>query len=157
MPVAAHNSAKGKMVSTDCVTSATSDGEAGGCSFVDNNNKSFGEGFKNAGGGVFATRWDQNGIALWRFPRSSIPKDITARKPKPSQWGPPVANFPSTECDIESHFINHSLVLDITLCGYWAGIPSVYSSTCPGSCAQAVADPSNFKSETFWMSNIDAH
>lgn len=46
-------------------------------------------------------------------------------------------------CDIASHFQDHVLTIDTTICGDWAG--SAYeSSGCPGTCADAVADPKNF-------------
>ena len=139
------------MLGTSCTSTQDSNS---GCAFSDG---SFGADFNNAGGGVLAHRWDQTGILIWQFSRASIPKDITAKNPDPSQWGPPSASFPSTNCDIGSHFFQHSLVLDTTLCGDWAG--SAYSgSGCPGSCAEAVADPTNFASESSWMDSIiNAH
>lgn len=52
-------------------------------------------------------------------------------------------------------------MINTTLCGDWAG--SAYSSdpSCPGTCAQRVADPSNFDSElafaflTFFLSPVE--
>ena len=121
-----------------------------GCSVTDPSFQSYGEGFNAAGGGVFAHTWTNNGIHIWHFPRNNIPQDITAKNPDPTQWGTPAATFPSTHCDIPSHFRDHSIVLDTTLCGQYAG--NVYpSSGCPGTCSSAVADPTNFKSEPSWI------
>lgn len=153
MPQDANTSGRGRTLSTSCPTTSTSNS---GCAVLDSSTQSFGEGFNSVGGGVFAHRWDQTGIFIWEFPRSSIPPDITAKNPDPSLWGPPVASFPSTNCDINSHFFQHSLVIDTTICGDWAG--AAYSgSGCPGTCAEAVADPTNFKSELSWMNNIIDH
>jgi hypothetical protein len=66
-----------------------------------------------------------------------------------SAWGTPSGAWPSTTCDTTTYFtpqkvclcgyvfIFHThgssqLVLDITLCGDWAGVPSVYNKTCSG-------------------------
>lgn len=58
---------------------------------------------------------------MWHFARGSIPSDLEAGTPDPSTWPTPSANFPSSGGDIASHFKDHSLTLDITLCGDWAG------------------------------------
>jgi hypothetical protein len=152
MPKTAQSLGTGTLISTSCTSTSNSNG---GCAFTDSSTASFGKGFNDLQGGVFATRWDKRGISTWRFDRSSIPRDITAKKPNPSGWGTPVAAFPSTDCDMGSHFFDQSLVIDTTLCGDWAGTASVYgASGCPGTCAEAVADPTNFKSETSWMDDI---
>ena len=103
IPPSASSLASGRLQSTYCVT--TPDSNAG-CAFIDNSPLSFGVNFNKAKGGVFAHLWNENGISIWHWPRASIPNDITTKKPNPSQWGLPVADFPSTECDIASHFIN---------------------------------------------------
>ena len=83
---------------------------------------------------------------VWFFPRGQIPQDITAGNPDPSSWGTPTANFPSNDsCHMPDHFQQHQLVIDTTLCGDWAG--AAFSSVCPGSCSDFVADPANFKCE----------
>lgn len=70
------------------------------------------------------------GIRMWQFARSSIPSDVTSGSPDPSTWGEATADFPSTDCDIGSHFRNQSIIANIDLCGSWAGEQSVYSETC---------------------------
>jgi hypothetical protein len=152
MPQSAQSSSSGTVFSTVCTSSQSNNG---GCAIGDGNPQSFGEGFNAGGGGVYAVQWTNAAISMWSFPRSSIPGDIASKNPNPLQWGTPVAHFPSTSCDIGNHFVDQSLVIDTTLCGDWAG--AVYSSSgCPGTCAEAVANPANFKSETYWMDNNDA-
>lgn len=146
------------LLRTSCVTRMQPNGlyDNSGCAFLDNSPQSYGKVFNDNGGGVFAHAWDATGITVWRFFRGSIPDDITAKTPDPSKWGKPVAQFPSTECDMASHFFQHYLVMDTTLCGQWAG--SVYKdSGCPLTCAEFVAEPTNFISEPSWMDNIYAH
>lgn len=152
LPPTAESSDRSTLVNTDCESDPDTDS---GCGFLDTSDLSFGEAFNNGHGGVFAHHWNDTGIFIWHWPRDVIPADITAKNPTPSEWGPPVASFPATDCDIASHFSDHSLILDITLCGDWAG--ATYStSQCPGTCADAVADPTNFQSEPAWM-DINSH
>lgn len=116
-----------------------------GCGIADSDPTSFGAGLREAGGGVFAHLWNKDGIKIWHFKRSSIPQDITNNEPDPSTWPTPAAFFANTNCDMSTHFVDHSIVIDTTLCGDWAG--AVYGgSGCPGTCAQAVSSASNFKS-----------
>ena len=66
-----------------------------------------------------------------------------------STWGTPSAAWPSTTCNTTAFFTSQKvclrgrvfifhthgssqLVLDITLCGDWAGVASVYNATCSG-------------------------
>jgi hypothetical protein len=139
------------IVGTQCTSSGSNNN---GCAFVDTDSRSFGQSFNNIGGGVYAHLWDSKGIKAWHFARNEIPDDINARNPNPSSWGSPAAFWSATSCDIGKHFFDHVLTFDTTLCGDWAG--SVYSSFgCPGTCAEAVADPSNF-SNAKWKINYVA-
>lgn len=153
MPQVSSSMFKGRQLSTSCPTTQDSNS---GCAFSDPNSNSFGTGFNAVNGGVFAHLWNDDGISIWHWPRSSIPNDIAAKNPNPSSWGLPDGLFPSTNCDMASHFISHSLVIDTTLCGDWAG--SVYgASGCPGTCADAVANPANFKGKPSRMDNFNAY
>lgn len=134
-----------KVLNTQC---ASGNGHNAGCNFVDANSTSYGRGFNMIGGGVFAHLWDDSGIKIWHFARNAIPSDINAQQPDPSCWGTPAAFWSSASCDISTHFQDHSLVLDITLCGD-LGNPTFPSSGCNGTCASAVADPTNFQCEDF--------
>jgi len=137
--------ALGNLVGTQCTSS---NGNNAGCAFTQSGGNSFGHGFNMQGGGVFAHNWDSSGISVWFFPRQSIPQDITDGNPDPSSWGAPIALFPNNDsCDTTQRFHDHSIVIDTTLCGDWAG--AAYGNDgCPGSCADFVADPKNF---------VDAH
>jgi len=121
----------------------SSPGNDPGCSYLLSDPRSFGHEFNMQAGGVYALDWTDAGMNFWFFTRDAIPSDIAAGSPDPSTWGTPSAVFPSTACDMASHFVNQSIVIDTTLCGDWAG-PSYSSSGCPGTCQEAVADPSNF-------------
>ncbi|KAH9913969.1 glycoside hydrolase family 16 protein [Epithele typhae] len=128
-----------KLVSTTC---ASSNGNNAGCAYSQTTNNTFGHGFNMQAGGVFAHTLESDSISVWYFDRDAIPSDISSGSPDPSSWGTPTAFFPNTNCDIEKHFLNQSLIFDITICGDWAG--SAFSATCSGTCSDAVADPANF-------------
>ncbi|KAI9749818.1 MAG: hypothetical protein M4579_006722, partial [Chaenotheca gracillima] len=110
-------SQSGSVAGTDC--DATANGNAG-CGVVDSNTASYGSGFNDGQGGVYAMEWTSSQIAVWFFPRSSIPGDALGSNPDPSGWGTPTANFQGP-CDIDANFNNHQIVFDNTFCGDWAG------------------------------------
>ncbi len=87
----------------------------------------YGPDFNAAGGGVVAMEWRNEGIRVWVFSRggsggkngvmTSLPVPEGAM-PDPSTWGLPLADFPSTGCDVAGHFRNQSIIVNIDLCGY---------------------------------------
>ncbi|KAJ3513119.1 hypothetical protein NLJ89_g3130 [Agrocybe chaxingu] len=109
-----------------------------GCGIRASTSNSFGAGFNANGGGVYAMKWDSTGIAVYFFPRGSVPADITAEVPQPDTWGAAQARWPAASCDPFKYFNNHHAIFDTTLCGDWAG--GVWNSAgIPGqeqSCAQ---------------------
>jgi len=92
------------------------------------------------GEGVWATQYDVSGIYMWFWPRESIPATINDLPLDISTWGPPTASYPnSSSCPMTQFFTPQQIVLDITLCGDWAGLPVAYNATCQhagptGSC-----------------------
>jgi hypothetical protein len=78
---------------------------------------SFGKELNSNGGSIMAMEWRHAGIRMWQFPRNATPEDITAKNPNPKTWGTATADFPSTRCNIDSHFRNNSIVINIALCG----------------------------------------
>ncbi|KAG6810931.1 hypothetical protein H0H92_009738 [Tricholoma furcatifolium] len=128
-------------VSEDCSSPA-------GCVFSETKQNSFQAGFAQMGGGVFAAQFDIAGIFIWFFSRPDIPTSIASASEAPSlsldtsDWGPPSASYPSSTCNITEFFSPQNLVLDITLCGTWAGLPEDYLATCAnaGPTGQCYAD-----------------
>ncbi|KAH0590706.1 hypothetical protein H2248_000834 [Termitomyces sp. 'cryptogamus'] len=127
-----------------------------GCSIIELSRASYGQYFDSTGGGVFAMKWDENGIAIWSFYRATVPKDITDGSPDPSQWGNPSAALEPTGCNPLEFFYNHSIVFDITFCGDWAG-NSYASSHCPGTCEQRLMDPANFVNATWSINSLKVY
>ena len=116
----------GNSLTTSCVNSTDNNAGCG----VNAGSSTFGTTFNNNGGGIMAMELRSAGIRMWQFARSAIPSDITSGSPDPSTWGEAPADFPSTDCDIGTHFRNQSIIADIDLCGSWAGTQTVYAETC---------------------------
>jgi len=138
----------GKVLDTNCLNST--DGNAG-CG-VQGNDTSYGEAFNNIGGGVYAMEWRTAGIRIWFFERADIPSDITSGSPDPSTWGTATADFPSTECNIDDHFSNGKIIINIELCGSWAGSTAIYTTEfgCEGTCSNFVGNNPSAFSNAFW-------
>ena len=98
-------------------------------------------------------QWVDSGISVWFFPRSSIPSDITASTPVPDGWGKPLAHWPSTDCAPATFFKDHVQIFDTTLCGDWAGVPSVYAATCSDSSTNACVRLRSSLSHRFFAAN----
>ncbi|KAF8588469.1 glycoside hydrolase family 16 protein [Ramaria rubella] len=133
----ATNNASGTLVGGSNCASAESNN--GGCGQQATSlNNTYGTGFNSNGGGVYAMVWDESGVAVYFFPRQTVPPDITGMAPQPQTWGVPFARWPATNCNPFQFFQQHSVIFDTTLCGDWAG--NVWSTAgAPGqeqSCAQ---------------------
>jgi hypothetical protein len=71
-----------------------------GCVTTETKPNSFGSGFATQGGGVYAMSWDTSGIAMWYFPRASVPSNIGGTDaPDPTTWGKASAWYPAASCD----------------------------------------------------------
>lgn len=104
----------GTLETSNCYVDASGQSTNAGCQIQSSTSESFGTGFNNIGGGVFATEWTSSAISIWFFPRGSIPSDITSGSPTPSGWGTPSAYFAGS-CDIDSHF-NSLQIVSIRSC-----------------------------------------
>ncbi|ORY27342.1 concanavalin A-like lectin/glucanase domain-containing protein [Naematelia encephala] len=130
---------RGTVANQNCDSSAGGTG----CSIVDPSASSYGDPFNSAGGGVFAALWDGNGIKMWSWNRAQIPSDITNESPSPENWGTPVSAWDASTCNPYEFFSAQMLVLNIDLCGDWAGNDYASYSYCPGTCPQQIANPAN--------------
>jgi hypothetical protein len=130
----------GNLISTQCLSSGSNNA---GCAFTDGEG-SAGHPFNVAAGGVFATLWDDTQISIWRFQRDQIPQDIQDGNPDPGSWGTPVALWSNDSCNIAASFKDLSLVINITLCGDWAGA-DFNNGNYGGTCADAVANNTNYQ------------
>lgn len=136
---------------SDCNSNSGYDG----CGAQSNNAATYGDGFNNGGGGVYAMQWESSGIYIWFFPRNAIPSDISSGNPVTGNWGAPLVSFNGgSGCNIDSHFANQNIVFDTTFCGDWAG--SVWgSSSCAskGSCESYVGGNPGAFTNSYWSVN----
>ena len=117
----------GDTVGTTCVSSDATGND--GCAVTDDV-FTFGPSFNAKRGGVIAMELRSEGIRIWDWWRGAVPADITAGTPDPSTWKEASSDFPNTECNIGTHFRNQSIIVNIDLCGDWAGQASIYADTC---------------------------
>jgi len=138
----------GTVIGTTCDSTVTNNG----CATTDPNG--WGTEFNAAGGGVFVKVWDPDyGIEVFHFPQDKVPDDITSKCPDPTSWGNPVSFIPNGDlCNIGEHFQNHQIIINITLCGDWAG--ASYSG--PGTC-QSAMDPTNYKDAYWEIGSIEVY
>jgi len=131
---AANPAQSGKTLLTDCSTKT-------GCTVAETKPGSNGAAFAQANGGVYALQFDVSGIYMWFWPRANIPSSISTATSTSTMdltdWGEPSAAYPASGCNITEFFPAQNLIIDITLCGEWAGIPSLYADTCPGNCVSS--------------------
>jgi len=124
-----------------------------GCGIIASPN-SYGAPFNAGGGGIFVMEWTQSFIRMFFFPRGGrIPADINTASPNPTGWGLPFAYFMlDSECP-PVHFKDHTMVINLTFCGDWAG--QVFGAQCPGmgTCATYVKGNPQAFTEAYWLIN----
>jgi hypothetical protein len=142
-------------VSTDnCDINAPGQGNNEGCQIKTDDSRTYGTGFNDNKGGVYATEITSDFINIFFFPRGSLPSDISSASPDPSSWGKPMAVFKG-DCDIAGTFKKMQIVFTNTFCGDWAG--NVWGS---GSCASKADtcvdyvqnNPNDFE-DAYWSVN----
>ncbi|KAG6835748.1 hypothetical protein H0H93_015017 [Arthromyces matolae] len=141
----------GKIATTNC--SSTSDDNRG-CVVLENKPNSFGSGFNNAGGGVFATQIDLSGVFIWFWSRADVPASISGATQTSNidttTFGTPSAAYPAAGCNVTEFFGPQQLVILTTLCGLWAGLPDIYPQTCPGTCLANVIGDGSAYNDAWW-------
>ena len=129
-----------------------------GCSIRDDA-VSIGAPFNARKGGVIATVWDYWGVRAYSWHRGQVPDDVSARwAPDEARWGKPYARFDfGSACDA-SHFRDHQMIFDLTLCGGWAG--PTFSKECPqtgGSCEDFVGAAKNMQEASWLVNYVDVY
>ncbi|KAJ5577981.1 uncharacterized protein N7459_006945 [Penicillium hispanicum] len=134
--------------------------DTGGCDATDSRTTSFGAGFNNDNGGVYAMEWTAVYVRIWFFPRSAIPSGDSGplgSSPDPTSWGTPTTSFHSqheTGCDMSEHIKNQRIIIDTTFCGTWAGDDwegsGCAASTGSSTCEDYVKNNPSAFTDAFW-------
>jgi hypothetical protein len=128
-----------------------------GCGQQTSNPENYGDGFNAVGGGIYAMEWTSQHIAVWHFPRYAVPSDISSGTPNPAAWPAPSARFVGGGgCNIDEHFVGHSIVFTNTFCGDWAGGVWGDNAECSSqasSCVDFVNNNPEAYAETYWLVN----
>ncbi|TFK92165.1 glycoside hydrolase family 16 protein [Polyporus arcularius HHB13444] len=143
----------GLPVTNNCDVAAN--GNAG-CGVQATAPNSYGKSFNAAGGGFYAMERTTSFIKVWFWSRNdpAVPADVktAGANVNTDAWGTPSALFVPDTCDIPSHFGAHNIIINLTFCGDWAGLPQFFNALggCPGDCATFVnQNPSAFN-DAFW-------
>ncbi|KAJ3477504.1 hypothetical protein NLI96_g10422 [Meripilus lineatus] len=126
-----------------------------GCGVQAPTTNSYGPSFNSNGGGWYAMERTSTFIKVWFWPRNSgsVPSGVKngGSSVDTANWGTPTAFFPNTNCDINSHFGPNNIIINLTLCGDWAGIPSLYNGAgCPGDCVSYVNNNPSAFANAYW-------
>ncbi|KAB5592242.1 Endo-1,3(4)-beta-glucanase [Ceratobasidium theobromae] len=126
-----------------------------GCGVMAPATNSYGPSFNANGGGWYAMERTTTYIKVWFWPRNSgsVPAQVKngASSINTSTWGKPFASFVNTSCNIASKFGPENIIINLALCGDWAGNPAVYAGAgCPSTCVDHVnKNPAAFKN-AYW-------
>lgn len=132
-----------------------------GCTVIDPSPDSYGAPFAAAGGGVWVTEFAETGINIWFFSRANVPSSLSTDSVDTSTLGTPTGAWPASSCNPSQFFQEQEIVIDITLCGDWAGLSNIISSTgCPAlngtnTCYTTyVLNPANYDTAYFEIASV---
>ncbi|KAF8901352.1 glycoside hydrolase family 16 protein [Gymnopilus junonius] len=125
-----------------------------GCGVKMRSSSSYGPDFNENDGGWFAMERTGEHISVWFWSRydPSVPAEVKwgSIHVNPMNWGIPAAHFPNTDCDLNKYFAENNLIINLTLCGDWAGGDAYSAAGCPSTCTDYVNDnPSAFVNAYF--------
>ncbi|KAJ7209245.1 glycoside hydrolase family 16 protein [Mycena pura] len=128
-----------------------------GCGVSFNETTSYGPTFNTNGGGWYAMERTKRFIAVWFWARNDyrVPREVVEGEfiISTSRWGTPAAYFPNTSCDL-ADWAPHNIIINLTLCGDFAGNPAVYASSgCPSTCVDYVNNNATVFSDAFFEFN----
>ncbi|KAL2877372.1 hypothetical protein SGCOL_007312 [Colletotrichum sp. CLE4] len=135
--------APGQYINEGCTTTATSADPWG-----------------SSDGGVYAIEWTDDYIKFFAWTHSAAPKNIGSDSPDTSSWGTPSMLIANDKCNINSHFADQKLVLNIDFCGVLAGNEYIWKDQCAASTGHAVcssyvaANPGAYKDTYFKIKDI---
>ncbi|KAK6217450.1 beta-1 [Colletotrichum tabaci] len=111
-------------------------------------------------GGIYAVEWTDDYIKFFSWTHGAAPKDVGSDSPDTSSWGTPSMLISNDKCNINSHFSDQRLVINIDFCGVLAGNEYIWKDQCAASTGHAVCstyvaqNPSAYKDTYFKIKDI---
>lgn len=136
----------------------------------------YGEPFNAGRGGAYIMEWTSKDVNVWFLPRdgSRLFQSLVTAGPEAldtARLGTPLAGFSSSgggagpnstegygSCDVDKHFYDHTITIDTTFCGDWAGSEEGWGgdAVCgrkAATCAEWVANNPQAFREAYWLFN----
>lgn len=93
-----------------------------GCSVLMKEPNSYGTAFNRAGGGIYVMDWQAEHIKIWMLTRgTAAATNALSANPDPSSWPKPSFTTEKGTCNISKLFKDHTLVINTSFCGEYAG------------------------------------
>ncbi|TEA21894.1 Endo-1,3(4)-beta-glucanase [Colletotrichum sidae] len=111
-------------------------------------------------GGIYAVERTDEYIKFFSWHQAAAPKNIDSDYPDTAAWGIPTMLISNDKCNINNHFKDQRLVINIDFCGVLAGEPNIWGGMCKAStghdvCSSYVAEnPSAFSDVYFKVKDI---
>ncbi|KAJ7923470.1 glycoside hydrolase family 16 protein [Mycena leptocephala] len=114
-----------------------------GCGVSAGKSTSYGPAFNANHGGWYAIERTEEFISVWFWARDDehVPAGVKFGSilVETHNWGIPVAHFPNTTCNLAQFFDANNIIINLTLCGDFAGNAAVYAASgCPSTCKDFV-------------------
>ncbi|KAM0333095.1 hypothetical protein ACHAQA_001753 [Verticillium albo-atrum] len=110
----------------------------------------------SAQGGIYAVEWTTEYIKFFSWRHGAEPANVNSATPDTAAWGKPSVLIANNLCNVDSHFADQKLVLNIDFCGVTAGNPYIWGPECSAKtheqeCSSYVAkNPTAFK-DVYWQ------
>uniref|UniRef100_A0A8H7NEI5 GH16 domain-containing protein n=1 Tax=Bionectria ochroleuca TaxID=29856 RepID=A0A8H7NEI5_BIOOC len=113
-----------------------------------------------ANGGVYAMEWTSDSIKLYSWSTGNAPANVNSDSPDTDTWGQPNVYLKNSMCNVDGHFSNQKLVINLDFCGEPAGFDSEWSKSCKAktntaTCIDYISqNPSAFVNAFFQIKDI---
>ncbi|KAK7415387.1 hypothetical protein QQX98_005926 [Neonectria punicea] len=116
--------------------------------------------YGNSDGGVYALEWTDSFIKIFAWKWDSVPDNLDSDEPSTDSWGTPSMYLKNDQCNIDDHFVDQTLIINIAFCGNPVGNDDIWQQACSAktsydTCAEYVsAKPGDFENTYFKIKDI---
>ncbi|KPM36305.1 hypothetical protein AK830_g10274 [Neonectria ditissima] len=116
--------------------------------------------YGNSEGGVYALEWTDSFIKIFAWKWDSVPDNLDSDEPSTDSWGTPSLYLKNNQCNIDDHFVDQTLIINIAFCGNPVGNDDIWKQACSAktsydTCAEYVsAKPGDFENTYFKIKDI---